>query len=301
MTTFCFGGDNDESHHCDEIVGELEVRVVDDEGAGSCVALALTVRNRTAPSTPPATRPAALWSSMVGTHVLLAVNGGEFLSTIDPPPELTIEAGRGVSDGLFPVLAGNDGGSDVMLCVPMILADHPEVAPESQTAMFDATEIDEILALRIVTLTDNEKAEARTTDPRAAAMIDRCEQMDPDAWHRLHGTLRPVEPPAQKSSASPAPWWDPSVDAAFDPFRSTVSIGANVIGPGSSVRLRPARTADAGDMFLENLIATVRGVFTDVDGGRMLGVTIDDDPGADFFAENGRYYFFGVDEVEVLR
>ena len=53
-----------------------------------------------------------------------------------------------------------------MLSSPIILYDHPEVAPQSPGDLYDALEIDEILALRVMTLTDEEKAEARGTDPR---------------------------------------------------------------------------------------------------------------------------------------
>ncbi len=72
------------------------------------------------------------------------------------------------------MLVADDDGSDAVLVAPIILGDHP-VAPESAGDLFDATEIDEILTLRIMTLTDDEKAEARGTDPRAAAILDRCD------------------------------------------------------------------------------------------------------------------------------
>ena len=81
-----------------------------------------------------------------------------------------------------------------MLGSPIILYDHPEVAPESAGALFDATEIDEILTLRVMTMTDAEKAEARATDPRAAAIIDRCDAMTPEDLQRLHGTFRDPDP-----------------------------------------------------------------------------------------------------------
>src|SRR6202034_425438 len=91
------------------------------------------------------------------------------------------------SEGTFPVLIGSD---DIVLSSPIILYDHPEVARESAGDLYDATEIDEILALRVLTLTDEEKAEARGTDARAAAIIDRCDNMPPEMWERLHGAVR---------------------------------------------------------------------------------------------------------------
>ncbi|HEY6532566.1 MAG TPA: hypothetical protein VIY72_09690, partial [Acidimicrobiales bacterium] len=135
----------------------------------------VTVRN-TAPSVGPhADRDAALARSLIGVHTLLALDGGRFVSLIDPPAGAAAAVAGCRNDGTFPVLVADPlGGSDVVLSSPITLYDHPEVAPESQGDLYDATEIDEILALRVLTLTDDEKAEARGTDPRAAAIVDRC-------------------------------------------------------------------------------------------------------------------------------
>ena len=92
------------------------------------------------------------------------------------------------------MLAGKPGERDLLLISPIILYDHPEIAEQSEGALFDATEIDEILTLRVMTMTDEEKAQARATDPRAAAIIDQCDAMSPDAMARLHGTLRDPHP-----------------------------------------------------------------------------------------------------------
>ena len=102
----------------------------------------------------------------------------------------------------WPVLAGDPGGTDLVLGSPIILYDYPEIAAESAGALFDATEIDEILTLRVMTMTDDEKAEARATDPRAREIIDRCEAMTAESLEQLHGILRNPEPP---SHTAPAP------------------------------------------------------------------------------------------------
>ena len=135
-------------------------------------------------------RPATTWCAVrfVAVHTLLAVEDAAFVSLLDPPEEASIAVARCENEGSFPVLIGDDDA--LVLSSPIILYDHPEVAPESPGDLYDATEIDEILALRVMTLTDEEKAEARGTDARAAAIIDRCESMSPDAWARLHGTMR---------------------------------------------------------------------------------------------------------------
>ena len=91
--------------------------------------------------------------------------------------------------------------------------------------MFDATEIDEILALRILTLTEEEKREARRTDTLAATIIDRCDAMPPEIFERLHGAIRSLRPPAGahrpgsgRLPDEPVPWWDPEMDAASIPL-----------------------------------------------------------------------------------
>src|SRR4029453_16856659 len=123
----------------------------------------------------------------------------------------------------WPVLAGLPGSTDVVLGSPIIFYDHPEVAPESAGSLFDSTEIDEILTLRIMTMTDDEKAEARATDPRAREIIDRCEQMTPEALQQLHGTLR--QPRAE--AADPVPLRDAAIHSIIwsDPAGQTTPWG----------------------------------------------------------------------------
>ena len=88
------------------------------------------------------------------------------------------------------MLVGEDGSRDCMLASPIILYDYPQVAAESAGDLFDATEIDEILALRVLTMTEDEKREARESDERARQILDRTDALTPEHWARLHGTLR---------------------------------------------------------------------------------------------------------------
>jgi hypothetical protein len=148
--------------------------------------------NPTAPGNPtaPATREEMLRRSLVSTHAVLGLRGGHFISLLDPPEHLRDAAQACRNDRLWPVLVGEPGRCDVLLAAPIILYDYPAIAPQSPGDLFDATEIDEILTLRTMTLTDDEKREARETDPKAAAIIDRAEQLSPEALSRLHGTMR---------------------------------------------------------------------------------------------------------------
>ena len=95
------------------------------------------------------------------------------------------------------------------------------------------------------------------------------------------------------------PWWEPAVDERFDPFTDTLKVGEVVVGAGTSVRLCPTRRADAHDMFLVGMKATVGGIFSDVDGDVLVAVTLDDDPATEELAWQGRYLFFHPDEIEV--
>jgi hypothetical protein len=201
----------------------------------------------------------------------------------------------------------------VLLASPIILYDHPEIAPESATAFFDALEVDELLSLRTATLTAEERREVRGTDPRAARLLEDVDSLPADIWERLHGTIRHLEavtnPVTDSVSSLPAeladpeaPWWDPGSDDSVDPERDAVVVGDVEVSRGSRVILRPGvRRADAYDMFLAGRTATVAAVLFDVDQGTHLAVTVDDDPGSDLKESHGRYLYFSPDEVEPIR
>jgi hypothetical protein len=137
-----------------------------------------------------ADREAALRRSMVSTHAILHVEGGEFASLLEPPDELQELAAGSVNTGLWPVLVGDAASRNTMLASPIILYDYPQVAPQSAGALFDGTEIDEILSLRILALTDDEKREMRETDAEARRVLERTESLDAEQWMRLHGVMR---------------------------------------------------------------------------------------------------------------
>ena len=307
------------------VAGVVRIETTWADGSGIYLAVSVTVENSTdwmrpakALERPPCrtgsaplndavgpdwTRPAAsrdevMRRSLVAVHTLLAIDDGTFVSSLDPPPPAAAAVAGCHNDGTFPVLVG--GGGDVMLSSPIILYDQPEIAPESAGDLYDATEIDEILALRVLTLTDDEKSEARGTDAWAAAIVDRCDDMPPEMWARLHGAIRSITPVAEESQEI-TPWWDPDADSAVDPWSECTEVAGVELGAGSKVVLRPGhRRADAHDMFLAGMNATVTGVFRDAEGEVHLAVTVDDDPANEELAWQGRYLFFRPDEVEPL-
>lgn len=139
-------------------------------------------------------REQALLSSMASAHVVLGVERGDFVSLLEPPESLRDEALRCQNKGVWPVLVGAQGQRDTLLVSPIILYDYPQVAPESAGDLFDGTEIDEILSLRIMTLTDEEKREMRQSDERARQILDRTESLPEEQFMKLHGVLRGLRP-----------------------------------------------------------------------------------------------------------
>lgn len=135
-------------------------------------------------------REKALLSSIVSTHTILSVKDGEFVSLLDPPENFVAEAASCENKGTYPVLAGVEGSREFILSSPIILYDYPEIAPESAGDLFDGTEIDEILTLRIMTLTDEEKREMRGIDDRARKILERTEMMPEEQLRKMHGALR---------------------------------------------------------------------------------------------------------------
>ena len=135
-------------------------------------------------------RETTLKQTFVSTHTALEVEGGEFVSLIDPPEELR-EAAEGCENlKTWPVLVGEEGARNMLLSSPIILYDYPQIAPESPGDLFDGTEIDQMLILNVLNLTDEEKEEMRATDPRGREILERCESLSPEELMKLSGAIR---------------------------------------------------------------------------------------------------------------
>jgi hypothetical protein len=263
----------------------------------------------------------AIAASFIGTHLLLDLRDGDFLSLLEPPQDAQDAAAACSQHRCWPVLAGPEGQTDVLLVSPIILYDHPAVAPESSVALYDSTEIDEILTLRVLTLTEEEKAEARATDPRAAAIIDRCEAMSAEELQQLHGILRnpralgdpgpapegrppsdgpPLYATPGDETAGDRPWWDPEADASVQPDKDAVLINGVPVSRGSRVRVNPTRRADAQDLFFAGQTGRVTSVHFDVDGSTHVGLVLEQDPAADLHEGYGRSFYYAPEELEPL-
>jgi hypothetical protein len=282
------------------VLGSVKLSAERLEGPYGLVRLRLVLENATAWNDPGADRSVALRHSLVAAHSLIGIDQGVFLSLLDPPEWAKPAAEACQNLHTWPVLIGDEGRRDAMLSSPIILYDHPTIAPESPGDLFDATEIDEILTLRTMALTEDEKREARATDERAAAIIDRVDNMPPELLERLHGAVRYLKGVEGTEEEEPelVPWWDPGADRTVSPETDGVVVAGVTVARGSRVRLRPGQRADAQDMFLAGRLATVEAVFLDVDGNRHLAVTLDEDPAADLQRWHGRFLYFSPDEVE---
>jgi len=142
------------------------------------------------PSGDGAKRDEALPLSFISAHLLLGVTGGEFISMLDPADSYRASVASCSNLGVFPVLAGEEPDRSMMFCSPIILYDYPKIAPESEGDFFDGTEMDEMLTLRVLTLTDAEKQEMQNGDPRARRILERTEALTNDAMLKAHGVIR---------------------------------------------------------------------------------------------------------------
>ncbi len=137
-----------------------------------------------------ATRTEAVLFAFSSAHLLLGVDAGRFVSMLDPPAPFAAVVSECHNAGVFPVLVGNEDSFDRMLCSPIILYDYPQVAPESAGDFFDGTEMDEMLSLRVLTMTDEEKAEMRSADARSRHLLERTETLPAEHMMKLHGAIR---------------------------------------------------------------------------------------------------------------
>ncbi len=309
--------------------GTLTLRCNDVPGAAALRNVRVRVANES--GVVAGERSGALRTAFVSTHVLLAAQGGRFVSVLDPIPAAAEATKTLANKHVFPVLVGDSAADEqraaLMLSSPIILYDFPAVAPQTDSDAFDATEVDELLTLSVLSLPDAERDEARATDPRARAIIERAESFSMQDLARVHaGTLYRVgaPPPGAPGESDPFPadqpfparnpfgGFDPFSTgrdpfAAADPFATLdvpaidcVFVDGVKVSKGSSVRLHPKRRADAWDMFLREKVATVRAIHQDVEDVLYVAVTVDEDPASDLHDWYGRSFFFYPDEVEPL-
>ena len=228
-------------------------------------------------------RAAAHRCALASAHVLLAAPGARFISMTDPPPAMAAAVAACRNDGAWPVLAGEPGQAEWMLASPIILYDYPQIAPESRGDLYDGTEIDEILSLRVMALGEEEQREVAAVDERARALLARTAAMTPPQWRALHGAFR-ESPPAD------------------GPRLPTIRPPEAILCVGARVRLHPRRDGDVMDLALAGRTGVIEGIESDFEDRMHVAVTLDDDPGHDLGLARmpGHRFFFAPDELALI-
>jgi len=242
-------------------------------------------------------REETLRQTLVSTHTILRVENGRFVSLMDPPEELEELAESCENVETWPVLAGEEGNASCMLSSPIILYDYPKIAPESPGDLFDGGEIDQLLTLSILALTDEEKEEARATDPRAREILDRSESLSNEELTNLHGTVRSFQTVRGQERIDPF-----EVEGLYRPAPQSVVVDGVEVKGGSRVRLWPKAGRDIFDIALSGKAAVVEKIEQDFEDRILLAVSVEDDPGREMVDVPvlGHRFFFSPEEVEPL-
>jgi hydrogenase maturation protease len=236
-----------------------------------------------------------LLRTFASTNTVLRVSGGQFISLLDSGPEFEAPADLCRNIGTWPVLVGDEEKAqrDTMLSSPIILYDYPQIARESAGSLYDGSEIDELLTLRIKTLTEEEKLEMRNTDEHARNLLERTEALTEADLLQMHGAMR-------------RPITGTNID--FDDFfgantpLTDVSVGGVHLKPGDQVRIRPKGRSDVLDIALSGQRATIEAIEQDLERRIHLALVLENDPGKDLglLRQPGHRFFFGADEVEPI-
>jgi hypothetical protein len=234
---------------------------------------------------------AVIMRTFASTHTILHATDAAFVSQMDPPAEFKQSSVQCKNIGTWPVLVGdeNQAQRDTLLSSPIILYDYPRIAPESAGSFFDGTEIDEMLTLRVLTMTDTEKLEMRQVDQFARRILERTETTGAQDLLKMHGTMREVK----------------AAEDFFNPSKRVESVfaGGQELRAGDGVRIRPKKRADAIDMMLDGKAALIEAIEQDAEGTIHLALVLEDDPGKDLglARQPGHRFFYGLDEVEPLQ
>ena len=232
---------------------------------------------------------AVLLRTLASTHTVLHTVEGEFISLMDPPDSLRELATACKNQGTWPVLVGDEASADrtTMLSSPIILYDYPKIAPESPGELFDGTEIDEILTLRVMTMTDAEKEEMRQSDPRALGILERTESLPEDQLLKMHGVVRELRSFDEDIFGDDRRLYQALVDGV-------------VLRPGDRVIIKPKSRADIMDIALTGKIAAIEAIEQDAEGRIHFALVLDDDPGKDlgYMRQPGHRFFYTIDEIE---
>jgi hypothetical protein len=229
--------------------------------------------------------------SLASPQLLFGIENGEFLSLLDPPEQFRAAVANCRNFGVFPVLVGENSDRSMMLATPIILYDYPQVAPESSGDFYDATEIDELLVLRLKTLSDEEKTQIQRAKLQPRQILDRAEGLSTRTMASLHGRVRMLDLSAAEK-----------ITGEHQTARDSLQIVTPTCKIGDRVRLCPRKSADIMDIALKGQVAIVESTETDYEGNLHVAVVLENDPGAEFGFQRqiGHRFFFSPEELEPL-
>lgn len=276
---------------------EGEILCETEEVEAGLFKIAVEIVNSTlVPATDVENQEAVLLRTLASTHTVLHTEDGEFISLMDPPDSRRELAAACKNQGTWPVLVGDEVTADrtTMLSSPIILYDYPKIAAESPGELFDGTEIDEILTLRVMTMTDAEKEEMRQSDPRARRILERTESLPEDQLLKMHGVVRELR------SSNEIQAWISEDFFGNDRRLEEAEVGGVVLRPGDRVKIRPRSRADIMDIALTGKIAAIEAIEQDAEGRIHFALVLDDDPGKDlgYMRQPGHRFFYTIDEIE---
>lgn len=274
-----------------ELAGDIEIAAepVDAEVTKITVRIANLTRMTEAES---GDAGSVVLSVFASAHTILRGHDAGFLSLTDPPPLYAEVTATCENTGTWPVLVGEEEKRecDAMLSSPIILYDYPKIAPESPGDLRDGTEIDEILTLRVLTMTEDEKNEMRSVDAYARRILERTESLQQDDLMKMHGTVRDM-------NFGGGGFFDENTK--LDHVRA----GGVALRVGDSVRINPKSRADAMDMLLAGKTGVIEAIEQDAEGRVHLAIVLEDDPGRDLgmMRQPGHRFFYALEEVEPLK
>lgn len=126
--------------------------------------------------------------SFVSTHTIFEIENGEFISAIEPLETFQKYSQTLENINCFPVLVG-ERKRNCVLSAPIILYDFPEASENSFDNFFDGLEIDELMIMNILALTDKEKEEIKKTDERTRKMLEKIENASAEDLLKLHAKM----------------------------------------------------------------------------------------------------------------
>lgn len=165
------------------------VRVRSRRVAPELVRVRVLVANDT-PTALDAPRAEVLRRAFVSTHLVLRTDAGSFVSLTDPPQRLRARAAACRNVGLWPALVGPRAARDTLMCSPILLRDHPALAPERRGDPYEAGEVEQLLALPSLGAGEKEQRELAGSDARARALLERTLTRPAEALRGLHGSTR---------------------------------------------------------------------------------------------------------------